>query len=1347
MKHLTFLLTFGVMASGHALSAGSAPVKNGLILELDAAAQAEARQGALLNMRPVDQWLDSSGGGLVAGQQAAGSRPVFRADGTEAFVRFDGKDDFLPITGPRRLTPAMTVFVLAAPRGNPGNFSALFSTAEAGKNDYTSGLNLDFGPAATSQLSVLNVESAGCTGFRDLLEPAKNLAADLPFEGFHVFTVRSKIGEKGNQLFLDSILLGDRLRMESNIGLDQMNIGSRVCSNDPGEPPFAQGFFQGDVAAVLVYNRALDDAEREKVEQHLFARSAALNALAAGSTGHALEQVKNPPPVQMLVPGFSVEEMPIKLTNLTNLRYRHDGRLVALGYDGRIHLLTDTDGDGMEDKAAIFWDKSVLRGPIGIALLPAGDPRGDGLFVASKGKVSLILDKDRDGVGDEEIVAATGWKENFTNVDATGLAVDPKDGSLYFCLGVENFANAYLVDPATGKSNFDLATDRSSIQRVSADFKTRETICTGVRFACALAFNREGDLFATEQEGATWLPNGNPFDELLHIQRGLHYGFPPRHPKFLPRVIDEPAVMEYGPQHQSAVGMVFNEGVNGGPSFGPDFWKGDALVTGESRGKIYRTKLVKTEEGYVGQNQIIACLTLLTVDNCVTPKGDLLIACHTGPPDWGTGPAGDGRIFKIRRSAPQVPQPVLAWAAASDEFRVAFDKPLKPEEWAGVKDQVKVEAGRYVAAGDRFEVIRPGYQVVRDQMGASRRWVEVQSLALTADHRTLVLRVPAQTEAVSYSITLPTPSSWRTESKIAQSPEMDLGLTLNGIRMTLADSSRAVLPHPSLTVAKAFTEGSADHEAFLSGMAKTAKVTLRGEVDVSNIFQPITQPGSVLDWDVGKDAYAQRTMTLREDFSQEEAKDVALKIPEKASVKTLDLTIASGLRTDGSGLTFSLNGKVRPVSERRLFVPWAKSGPGAVKTDGPPVARTDVKGNWLHGRRIFFGKGACFTCHTTRNEGANFGPDLTNLIHRDRDSVTNDILNPSSTINPEQTGSTVTFTDGAVLNGIVRTLTDSKIVLSLAGGANMDRPRAEVKSIVPMKESLMPEAFGKNLTPAELEDLLTFLLTQPLEPAPITRKDPGLPTARSAAEIAPFLPVIDPAAPPAAAPGPLRILLSAGAKDHGLNEHDYPLWLERWSKLLPLADKVTVSTCMGFPSREQLANADVTVFYSANVGWNPNSAILMDEYQKRGGGLVYLHWAMEGGKEAAALSERIGLATAFSKYRHGPLDLVFTQPDHPITKGFKNLAVLDESYWALRGDVSRVGVLATSFEENKAEPQLWVMQRQNSRVFGCIPGHYTWTFDDPLYRLIVLRGIAWAAQQPDISRLAELMTVGARVAP
>jgi len=1367
MKAVVLLLALGLSLAPGA----EALLTNGLLLHLDAANQAVLRKSAGLppvtNGRPLDRWLDSSGGALVALQTAATSRPVFRTEDAEAFVRFDGKDDYLAIASAKRSAKEITVFVLAAPRANRGPFVGMFGSAVAGKNDFDSGLNLDLGPTATKELSVLNVESAGSPGFKNFIQPGKNLAAHLPFEGFHVFTVRSKVGAKGSELFLDGLKLGDRERKESTLGLDEMVIGGRLYSNDPAEPPFVQGSFEGDIAAVLVYERALSDAERTKVEESLFARTPALNALATGTRGHALETLKDAPVVQMFVPGFTAEEMPLKMRNLTGLRYRHDGVLVALGYDGRIHLVTDSDGDGREDKSTVFWDKSSLRGPIGMALLPKNDPRGEGVFVASKGKVSLIVDKDRDGVADEEIIVAKGWKEIFQSVDAIGLAVDPKDGSIYFGLGTENFANGYLINAGTGQSGYKITTEHGTIQRVSADFSKRETVCTGVRFTCALAFNRHGDLFASEQEGATWLPNGNPFDELLHIQPGLHYGFPPRHPKHLPQVIDEPPVFDYGPQHQSTVGMIFNEGVNGGPSWGPTNWAGDALLCGESRGKLYRTQLVKTPAGYVAQNHLIASLTMLLVDACVTPKGDLLLACHSGPPDWGTGPAGEGKIFRVRHVAKATPQPVLAWAAAPDEFRIAFDQPLQDSDWAGAREKTRIEAGRYVSAGDRFETMRPGYQVVRDQISAPRRWVEVQSLALSADRRTLVLRVPRQTEAVGYAITLPVPASWRTDSTIAQKPEMDVALTLNGIQATLeagGPPAKVVQPHATLAVARGFTTGSADHEAFfkqLDSSPATRTLTLRGGIDLANIFVPAVQPGATLDWDLSVDAFAQRTMSVRQDFSTTVPRDVVLKSEGKSTVAPLavsfDLPRRTGVppvqptsRLDGEtgetrvllgGLTFALDDKVRPIMLSRLSVPWA-STTAEKKTDGE-VARTDVKGNWLHGRRVFFADGGCATCHTLRGEGTAFGPDLSNLVFRDRDSVLHDITKPSATLNPDMTGSLVKFQDGTEVSGIVQTLSDEKIVIRQPANAQTERPRRDVVSIEPMKNSLMPDATAENLSPKQMEDLLTFLLTNPLEPTRITRLDPPMPPARTREELAGFVPS---ASTVPDATKPLRILLCTDDKDHGVDEHDYPVWLQRWSKLLALADNVTVTTAKVFPTREQLQAADVTIFNSRNSGWNAGRAALIDEYQQRGGGLVYLHWAVAGGKEAASLAERIGLGAGLIKFRHGDMELIFTQPTHPITQGYTKLKLTDETYWALTGDEQRVSVLAKAVEENAPRTQLWAYEHFQGRVFGSIPGHYIWTFDDPLYRVLVLRGICWAAKLENVDRLSELAVVGARMA-
>ena len=150
----------------------------------------------------------------------------------------------------------------------------------------------------------------------------------------------------------------------------------------------------------------------------------------------------------------------------------------------------------------------------------------------------------------------------------------------------------------------------------------------------SLQFNQHGDLFGSDQEGATWVPNGNPFDELLHLEAGRHYGFPPRHPRWLPDVIDEPSVVDYSPQHQSTCGFRFNGPTGGRARFGPEIWAHDAFTVGESRGKLWRTVLATTAAGYVGRAQLVGSVPLLAVDCTISPDGDLVVCTHTGKPDW-----------------------------------------------------------------------------------------------------------------------------------------------------------------------------------------------------------------------------------------------------------------------------------------------------------------------------------------------------------------------------------------------------------------------------------------------------------------------------------------------------------------------------------------------------------------------------------------------------------------------------------------------------------------------------------------------------------------------------------------
>ena len=63
------------------------------------------------------------------------------------------------------------------------------------------------------------------------------------------------------------------------------------------------------------------------------------------------------PQVETLVPGLSVKRLPVALTNIDSVEYGPDGRLFAAGYDGKVHVLTDTNGDGLEDKSDVYWSK------------------------------------------------------------------------------------------------------------------------------------------------------------------------------------------------------------------------------------------------------------------------------------------------------------------------------------------------------------------------------------------------------------------------------------------------------------------------------------------------------------------------------------------------------------------------------------------------------------------------------------------------------------------------------------------------------------------------------------------------------------------------------------------------------------------------------------------------------------------------------------------------------------------------------------------------------------------------------------------------------------------------------
>jgi type 1 glutamine amidotransferase len=239
---------------------------------------------------------------------------------------------------------------------------------------------------------------------------------------------------------------------------------------------------------------------------------------------------------------------------------------------------------------------------------------------------------------------------------------------------------------------------------------------------------------------------------------------------------------------------------------------------------------------------------------------------------------------------------------------------------------------------------------------------------------------------------------------------------------------------------------------------------------------------------------------------------------------------------------------------------------------------------------------------------------------------------------------------------------------------------------------------------------------------------------------------------------PLTILFAGGAKDHPPRSHSHDVLPKRWKVLLGgagpgdeavtnmyrpqvEADRALITagsphvkalSTLEWPTEEQFATADVIVLYQSPQCWKDASHLpQIEAFLNRGGGLVLSHYVLWNA--TPALANLLGLAKGKdSHYKHKVITLKLPEPRHPIMHGLPDTFTLaDECFWNLQGDRSKITALATSDEtvgdKVSAEPIIWAHEHGKGRVVASTLGHFDWTFDDPFFRTILLRGIAWAA--------------------
>jgi putative membrane-bound dehydrogenase-like protein len=137
------------------------------------------------------------------------------------------------------------------------------------------------------------------------------------------------------------------------------------------------------------------------------------------------------------------------------------------------------------------------------------------------------------------------------------------------------------------------------------------------------------------------------------------------------------------------------------------------------------------------------------------------------------------------------------------------------------------------------------------------------------------------------------------------------------------------------------------------------------------------------------------------------------------------------------------------------------------------------RGDIAAGRKLFYGKATCFTCHSVAGKGGTLGPDLTNIgAIRSEHDILEAILYPSASFAREhETSKIVTKTNS--YTGIIKEQLPNAIIIQTGPQTKVQVPQSAITSIEPQDVSMMPNGLDKILTTEELSDLIAYLTSLP----------------------------------------------------------------------------------------------------------------------------------------------------------------------------------------------------------------------------------------------------------------------------
>jgi putative membrane-bound dehydrogenase-like protein len=134
----------------------------------------------------------------------------------------------------------------------------------------------------------------------------------------------------------------------------------------------------------------------------------------------------------------------------------------------------------------------------------------------------------------------------------------------------------------------------------------------------------------------------------------------------------------------------------------------------------------------------------------------------------------------------------------------------------------------------------------------------------------------------------------------------------------------------------------------------------------------------------------------------------------------------------------------------------------------------DRPGDAGRGRTIFDRE--CLACHKLGDRGHAVGPNLAGVRRKTPDEILVSILDPNREVSPEFLEYTIALDDGRIVAGLIAAETPASLTLRARDGAEQTILRRNVAEITNTGKSLMPEGLERSVTPAQMADLIAYLL-------------------------------------------------------------------------------------------------------------------------------------------------------------------------------------------------------------------------------------------------------------------------------